>query len=133
MNTLSHVTLAHNDARYGSSIYIYPGGKSSLHNSIAVGMPRNEECYGLLESNVGSLSQDGSCGSEQGADPILGDLVEPEDGTPPYYPLLPGSPAIDAAIDEYCTEADQIGGTRPQGQACDIGAIEYVPPTRQED
>ena len=59
---------------------------------------------------------------------MLGELVEPEDGSPAYFPLLAGSPAIDAADDGYCPATDQIGTVRPQGGGCDIGAIEYVSP-----
>jgi len=42
--------------------------------------------------------------------------------------LLPGSPAIDAGNNANCPVADQRGVTRPQGDGCDIGAYEYVPP-----
>ena len=58
---------------------------------------------------------------------MLGDLVEPEDGSPAYFLLLPGSPAIDAANSDYCPATDQIGTPRPQGDGCDIGAIEFIP------
>ena len=57
---------------------------------------------------------------------MLGDLVEPEVGSPAYLPFLEGSAAIDAAHPAYCRKTDQIGTERPQGGACDILAIEYV-------
>ena len=41
-------------------------------------------------------------------------------------PLLPGSPAIDAADPRFCTETDQIGNPRPVGAGCDLGAIEFM-------
>ncbi|MFZ5856001.1 MAG: choice-of-anchor Q domain-containing protein [Chloroflexota bacterium] len=48
-------------------------------------------------------------------------------------PLNPGSPAIDNGnslppeSDDYaCAEEDQIGTARPQGSACDMGAVEYL-------
>lgn len=53
------------------------------------------------------------------------------------HALLPGSPALDAALAEYCTAADQRGVARPVdgdqdgAAACDIGAYEHVPPGRQ--
>ena len=59
---------------------------------------------------------------------MLGELVEPEDSSPAYFPLLAGSRAIDAADDAHCPATDQIGTARPQGAGCDIGAIEYAAP-----
>ncbi len=54
------------------------------------------------------------------ADPLLGSLT----GSPAYYPLLAGSPAIDAASSAHCLPEDQRGVSRPAGRACDIGAYE---------
>lgn len=122
-NTLSHVTFVKNDAGWGSSIYAY--GKTNLHNSIAVG-GRNEECYGTLESSIGSLDSDASCDALLRLNPLLGDLIEPADGSPSYYPLMPGSPAIDAVDCDRGITTDQIGTPRPQGALCDLGAIEFV-------
>ena len=122
--TVSHVTFVNNDAGWGSSIYA--SGQTNLHNSIAVG-GRNEECYGQLESSLGSLDSDGTCDAQLRDYPRLGHLIEPEDGSPGYYPLLPGSPVIDAVDCDRGIPTDQIGTPRPQGEACDIGAIEYVP------
>jgi hypothetical protein len=56
-----------------------------------------------------------------------------DDGTPGhgYFPLLPGSPAIDAGNDAACPPTDQLGQRRVQlGQRrvgpCDIGAIRFL-------
>ncbi|MCY4072104.1 MAG: hypothetical protein OXG60_12475, partial [Chloroflexi bacterium] len=57
-------------------------------------------------------------------DPMLDGPIEIEGVSSIYYPPLPGSPLIDAANSAYCTGADQTGRPRPQGLACDIGAIE---------
>ena len=81
-----------------------------------------------LEQNISNFIQDGSCSPAFSGDPKLGALVVPEDGSPAYFPLLAGSPAIDAADDDYCPEIDQIGTVRSQGAGCDIGAIEYAAP-----
>ena len=48
-----------------------------------------------------------------------------DDGTPGhgYFPLLPGSPAIDAGNDAACPPTDQLGQRRVG--PCDIGAIRF--------
>ncbi|MEW5956201.1 MAG: choice-of-anchor Q domain-containing protein [Chloroflexota bacterium] len=59
--------------------------------------------------------------SDSPLDPLLGGLT----GSPAYHPLLVGSPAIDKIPAANCTVVrDQPGTVRPQGAACDIGAIE---------
>jgi CSLREA domain-containing protein len=51
---------------------------------------------------------------------VLGDYGGPT----PTLPLLPGSPAVDAALTDDCPQTDQRGVRRPQGGGCDIGAFE---------
>ena len=129
--TLSIVngTFSDNSADVGASGAIANAGELSMVNSIIAGRGENA-CYSdsRLRHNINNFIQDGSCSPAFSGDPMLGELVEPEDGSPAYFPLLAGSPAIDAADDAYCPETDQIGTARPQGAACDIGAIEYVAP-----
>src|SRR5262249_2529243 len=57
-------------------------------------------------------------------DPTLAD-----NGGPTFtQTLVTGSPAIDASpADSDCPPTDQRGVPRPQGPACDIGAVELVP------
>ena len=125
---LTHLTLVRNSADHGGGLVVTsaPDTKVYLHNSLFAGNTGGD-CFGALVKSRGNLIEDGSCNTDFSGDPMLGDLVEPEDGSPAYYPLLPGSPAIDAASSEYCPDSDQIGTARPQGDACDIGAIEFVP------
>ena len=123
---ISNSTFSSNSAdRYGGAIYNWEGGILSIINSIIAGRG-GDVCYsdGELKQNIGNFIQDGSCSPAFKGDPMLGELVEPEDGSPAYYPLLEGSPAIDAADDEYCPDTDMLGAARPQGAACDIGAYE---------
>ena len=95
----------------------------NLRNTIIAGNSGGD-CFGRLNENINNLIADGSCFAVLSGDPMLGELVAPEDGSPAYYPLLEGSPAIDAADDEYCPDTDMLGAARPQGAACDIGAYE---------
>jgi hypothetical protein len=57
---------------------------------------------------------------------ILGPLQD-NGGATLTHALVPGSPALDAApVDANCPATDQRGVTRPQGAACDIGAVEGI-------
>ncbi|MCE2473444.1 MAG: hypothetical protein J4G18_16435 [Anaerolineae bacterium] len=123
---LTHVTVAGNIAESGGGIYTLDEGAIQLRFSIIAGNSGND-CVGYPEHNIAGLIGDGSCDSMLMGDPMLAELVEPEVGGTAYFPLAPGSPAIDGAFDAQCDGFDQIGTPRPQGAACDIGAIEYVP------
>ena len=125
---ISDSTFNNNSAdKAGGAIYNEEEGELIMVNSIIAGNG-GDACYSdrRLRHNISNFIQDGSCSPAFSGDPMLGELVEPEDGSPAYFPLLAGSPAIDAADDAYCLETDQIGAVRPQGAGCDIGAIEYA-------
>ena len=128
-NTLSitNSTFSGNSAEWGGAI-LNDEGELSMVNSIIAGNGGTCSSSNRVRHNINNFIQDGSCSSDFSGNPKLGELVKPEDGSPAYFPLLAGSPAIDAADDTYCPETDQIGTARPQGTACDIGAIEYVSP-----
>lgn len=125
---LTHVTLVNNSAELGGGVLVesMPADGVNLYNSI-VANNSGSDCMGVLNNSARNLIEDGSCDAEFSGDPILGELVEPEDGSPAYFPLLAGSPAIDAASSDFCADTDQIGTARPQGEGCDIGAIEFIP------
>ena len=82
----------------------------------------------LIEDNSGLggclYLTDGVDGNIIGVDPNLGALT----GSPAYYPLNSGSPAIDTGTNTGCPAADQRGVSRPQNGRCDIGAYEYQEP-----
>ena len=61
---------------------------------------------------------------------MLGPLAD-NGGPTETHDLLPGSPAIDAGS-PGCPppDTDQRGVARPQGVACDIGAVEVPEPSR---
>ena len=127
--SITNITFSGNSAEGGGAVFNGGNGELSIINSIIAGRG-GDACYsdGRLRHNISNFIQDGSCSPAFSGDPMLGKLVEPENGSPAYFPLLAGSPAIDAADDGYCPETDQIGTARPQGAGCDIGAIEYAAP-----
>ena len=110
------------------------GGTVKLRNSIISGSgSRHGDCVGTISQKVANYIADGSCSSAlSSADGAikLGALT----GSPAYYPLLDGSPAIDTANGDHCPEVDQAGTARPSGSACDIGAYErFVAPATATD
>ena len=117
--TLTHVTIVDNSAEIGGGIF--DNSLLHLYNSILSGNTV-EDCSGTLNSNVGNLIQDGSCGHDElVSDPLLLKLA----GLPVYYLLQDASPAIDSGNSSYCLQEDQRGLERLEG-FCDIGASEYL-------
>jgi hypothetical protein len=112
-------------------------GGFTLDNSIVASNP-NGDCN-KVESLGYNIDSDGSCafavpandGDITVQDPGLGPLAD-NGGFAPTHNLLPESPAIDAAGGPDCPETDQRGIERPNGDACDIGAVEALP-SRQGD
>jgi len=85
------------------------------------------DCYGPISSNGHNLDSDGSCNLTDvtdlpNTDPLLGPLAD-NGGPTETHALQSGSPAIGAG-GAACEATDQRGVTRPQGDACDIGAYE---------
>ena len=77
-----------------------------------------------------NLSGDDSCnrlltgpGDRPNVDPLLGPLADNGGFTQTYLPQ-PGSPTIDNGQCLAEVPTDQRGVSRPQGIACDIGAVE---------
>ena len=116
---MTHLTLIDNRSGGGDAIEKREG-IAYLRNSLIGGEGGGLDCTGGLDQSVGNFSQDGSCAPRPGGDPLLGELT----GAPGYFPLLDGSPAVDAADSELCLETDQSGNARPLGGGCDIGAFE---------
>ncbi|HET6633326.1 MAG TPA: choice-of-anchor Q domain-containing protein [Rhodanobacteraceae bacterium] len=63
------------------------------------------------------------------SDPLLGPLQD-NGGFAPTMLLDAGSPAIDAGTLGECASIDERGVPRPQGLACDMGAVEVLPSER---
>jgi hypothetical protein len=79
-----------------------------------------------------NLVDDTSCNLTEPTDLVVADAMlgplQDNGGPTETHDLLPGSPAIDAgSVDCPPPDTDQRGVARPQGTACDIGAVEYLP------
>ena len=116
--TLTHLTLMENRARRIKGAGLYgAGGELRLRNSIVAGSGAGDDCSGSLAQKRGNFSQDGSCSTWKGGDPLFAERVD----EPAHYPLLDASPAHGAGDPAFCLPTDQLGQPRPH---CDIGAIE---------
>ncbi len=111
-------------------------------NVVPAGETRSPDCGDTLISDgfnlIGStsdctLQRSAGAGPDMlNVDPRLGDLEDNGDSGEAHFPLLAGSPAIDAGgrIGKLCEFRDQLGNRRVDGDKdgkveCDIGAIEF--------
>lgn len=118
--TLLHVTIAHNQ----SGITAF-SGNVDLESSV-IALNSGADCSSLMAlTQIGAnIDTDGRCGvtTVSPNQLLLGPLTN-NGGTTETHALLPGSPAIDAALGN-CPGTDQRGISRPQGAFCDLGAFE---------
>jgi hypothetical protein len=147
--TLSSSTITNNTAGFSGGGAEFTG-TLELKNTILAGNHDNEgipDCesittaasqgYNLIGNNNGCIFTSAS-GDLLGTpinpiDPKLGPLENNVGATLTHAPL-PGSPAVDTGSPSVpggggnaCESTDQIGTSRPQGAACDIGAVEIFP------
>jgi CSLREA domain-containing protein len=127
--TLSSSTLSENEASTGGGILVGSGGAVTVTNSI-IAHSIGEDCDGTIVSRDCNIDSDNTCSLTQphdqpNTDPRLDPLAD--NGGPTWtHALQDESPAIDAGDCSGGTiDEDQRGATRPQGDACDIGAYEY--------
>jgi hypothetical protein len=143
--TLTNSTVSGNTAANGSAIvgdsigcrrpcyYVPPSSSFDFENSILAGSCQSSRFNEI--SSAFNLADDESCAFSTTdivvADAMLGPLQD-NGGPTETHDLLPGSPAIDAGSMDECPppDTDQRGVARPQGTACDIGAVEYLPEPR---
>lgn len=124
-NSTLYVNIATNS---GGGIFNESSSSLKYNNTIIAGSTGGD-CHNagsIYADSTHNLVEDGSCNTATNltGDPKLGPLAD-NGGPTLTLALLPGSPAIDAAHPDYCTNTDQRGVSRPQGSACDIGAFEY--------
>ncbi len=129
---LDHVTLVENAGSIADSIGMF-AGQVRLRATIVAGASGSlDDCFsgfGDIASFGSNLAADASCNLLRGSDQVsvadigLAPLADNGGGTRTHA-LLPGSPAIDAVASDNCPATDQRGVSRPQGEACDVGAFE---------
>jgi hypothetical protein len=131
--TIENSTLSGNSADWAGGI-ANMAGTIDLHNTIIANSSSGSDCiteggsissdHSLIEGNGNACGvTNGSGGSLIGIDPLLQSLGDYGGSTQTFAPL-PNSPAIDAGNNSTCLPIDQRGIIRPQGAACDIGAVE---------
>ncbi len=135
---VTHATIASNFASWtGGGIQTDLSGRGTLRNTIVAGNSASaypglgQQCYPVQLSNGGGVlefpTDNPHCASgDLVADPKLAPLAS-NGGFSQTRLLQAGSPAIDAGA---CPLAiDQRWVTRPQGPACDLGAVEMEVPS----
>jgi len=135
--TLLNSTFSGNSANVlGGGVSTWNGRiapTTTIRNTILANSGAGEDCWNndagsaILIGGNNIIETTSSCNSIATitSDPNLGSLT----GSPAYFPLNAGSPAIDAGDDAVCAAApvsntSQNGLTRPQGAHCDIGSYE---------
>ncbi len=124
---LTNVTFAGNLAPIGAAIYNVLG-TVNLAKIIVDGV-HESNCAGAINSQGYNLDSGSSCGLAGMGDlsdtpALLGSLQDNGGATWTISPL-PGSPVVDAG-GSGCPLTDQRGVARPQGAACDMGALEVA-------
>lgn len=127
--TVTRVTVVFNTSAGGSGSGLLNEGDSiSLEATIIAG----NDCGGLAPASQGrNLDEGTTCGLSGTGDLTnvgnakLGALLDNGGPTPTHMPRF-DSPAVDAGgATCAATPGDQRGVARPQGPACDIGAVEW--------
>ncbi len=135
--TLTNVTFSANSASGsgGGGMYNYNSSSPTLTNTIIANSASGGDCAGdnVASGSAHNLIADisnacgltnGTNGNIIGSDPNLGALTDYGGPGKQVFPLLLGSPAIDAGTNANCPATDQRGAPRPVSAACDIGAFE---------
>jgi len=131
-STLAENTVGGFFTRFGTVISSTPTAKTFLQNAILTHNAEEtfiQDCDGPITSLGNNLISDtAGCNIVLQPTDLTGDAgldAFMDNGTPGngHFPLLPTSPAIDAANANVCPKKDQIG--QPRKPHCDIGAIEF--------
>lgn len=140
---LNHVTIVANRAEATGGARSLGGGIGAADglveatNMLLAGnhAAHGPDCEGTLDSHDHNLIENPSGCEVEGAlaYTVLGEAarvgpLQFNGGPTLTHAPLPGSPAIDAGCPVACAPADQRGVPRPQGHACDVGAVEAPAP-----
>jgi len=136
---LFNATLTGNKSKLGGNgVQVEDDGSAVAIQNTIVARNGKLDCSGPIESLGGNLDGDGSCGlaapdDRPSVDPALEKKIADNGGPTETHALLPGSPAIDFAVDAACPPNDQRGTARVddpavEGDGCDSGAFELAPP-----
>ena len=120
----------------GGAIVNFGDGTSlDLRNSILFGntATANPEVWNDFDASAqiddsiveGGCPANSTCNNLITDDPLLGPLANNGGFTPSMLPGIDGA-AIDNGNNVTCLSEDQRGVPRPQGNACDIGAVELI-------
>ena len=133
--SMSFVTVNANSSSGGGAQIDLGGGTLSSFASVLAGAVGGPNCVAVVPRSNGHNYEQAteSCGLRGAGDVVAGAAAELgalADNGGPTQTEAPGatSPLIDAISAEVagCSGADQRGVTRPQGGACDIGAVEQA-------
>ncbi len=139
---ITHATIAFNFAGWTGGGLQTSAVSGTLRNTIianndaaAFPSPFQDQCSNTLTNGGGVMefpANNPSCATGVTvANPMLVTPIAGNGGFTPTHLLQAGSPAIDAGACVVGT--DQRGIPRPQGPACDLGAVEVVVPTPATD
>lgn len=134
--TLKNSTLASNSA-VNTGGALYNAGTLQLYNTILADSSGDLDChnandtffnlFGVINANVHTLVEDGSCAAARSGDPKLAPLALMDGAL--IHQIASDSPAIDTGDSATCLAVDQRQVTRPQGGGCDVGAVEWTATT----
>lgn len=137
-STLAH-NVTHRQGGGGGGNIENEFGTVSMAGTIVSNSRVTEDCSGTVTDAGYNLDDDGSCGlsatnhSQSDVKPYLGPLQDNGGPTESLAPAL-GSPVLNQVPtgatgngQSLCPGTDQRGVARPQGPACDIGAVELSP------
>jgi len=132
---LRGVTVARNRARsrgIGGIMFDPQGGTVSARSTIVADNTAPsliQNCQHPLASAGSNVENGDECGFDRGGvDPLLSETLWDAGGETDVLLPAANSPVVDVEAQD-CLAADQRGVKRPQGKACDAGAVELEPDT----